>query len=240
MFRKAFKFIKNFVVLFFLISIGWVIVDRFVPVVVTPLMLIRTAESVFSGETPKISKKWVPIEKISHNMIQAAVAAEDDQFLHHHGFSFEAINQAIEHNKRSRRIRGGSTISQQTAKNVFLWPQRSYVRKGLEAYFTVLIELFWSKERIMEVYLNVIEMGDGIYGVEAASMEYFGKHASKLTKSEAALIAACLPNPRRFNPAHPSGYVLRRQGRIMAMMNKIEPVYFEHWEFSFPKHKKRK
>ncbi|HOK35838.1 MAG TPA: monofunctional biosynthetic peptidoglycan transglycosylase [Paludibacteraceae bacterium] len=234
------KFLKNFFVLFVIISVGWVIFYRFVPVFFTPLMLIRSVEAISDGEAPKINKKWVSIEKISPNMIQAVAAAEDDQFMEHHGFSFEAIHKAIQHNKRSRRIRGGSTISQQTAKNVFLWPHRSYLRKGLEAYFTVLIELFWTKERIMEVYLNVIETGDGIYGVEAASLEYFGKHASKLTKPEAALIAACLPNPRRFNPAHPSPYILRRQAAIMRMMEKISPVEFHKTSvFKKTKHKHR-
>lgn len=191
-------------------------------------MAIRSAEAIFQGETPRNSKKWVPIEKISPNMVQAVVATEDNLFMHHKGFSVSDIQKAIEHNKKGKRIRGGSTISQQTAKNVFLWPQRSYVRKGLEVYFTVLIELFWSKERIMEVYLNVIEMGDGIYGVEAAFNVYFDKNAAKLTKSQAALIAVCLPNPRKFNAGKPSPYIVRRKTKVVSLMGKIGTVDFEN------------
>jgi monofunctional biosynthetic peptidoglycan transglycosylase len=176
---------------------------------------------------PKNSKRWVPIEKISPHMIQAVVAAEDNRFLEHHGFSFVDMKKAWKNNQKGRRIRGGSTISQQTAKNVFLWNKRSYLRKGLEAYFTVLIELFWSKERIMEVYLNSIEMGDGIYGVQAAAMEHFGKDADRLSRSQAALIAVCLPNPRKFNPARPSSYIQRRKYQVMNLMYKIPKVDFD-------------
>jgi monofunctional biosynthetic peptidoglycan transglycosylase len=201
--------------------------DRFTPVYITPLMVIRSVEYMVKGEFPKNSKAWVPIDEISPNMVQAVVASEDNLFLSHHGFSVDAITKAFEHNQYGKRLRGGSTISQQTAKNVFLFPQRSYIRKGLEAYFTVLIELIWNKKRIMEVYLNVIEMGDGVYGVEAASQEYFGIHASQLSKSQAALIAACLPNPRRFDAAHPSGYIQRREGRILSIMAKVGPVNFD-------------
>ncbi|HHT22298.1 MAG TPA: monofunctional biosynthetic peptidoglycan transglycosylase [Bacteroidales bacterium] len=212
---------------FFIISIGWVILARFVPVLVTPLMLIRSVEAIADGEKPKIVKKWVPIEEISPNMIQAVVASEDNLFMQHNGFSFKDIEKAIEHNKKGKRIRGGSTISQQTAKNVFLWPQRSWIRKGLEAYFTILIEFFWTKERIMEVYLNIIETGDGIYGVQAAAQTYFNKDAKKLTKSQSALIAVCLPNPRKFNPAKPSPYINRRKNQIVSLMGKIEKVDFD-------------
>ncbi len=212
---------------FFIISIGWVILARFVPVLVTPLMLIRSVEAIADGEKPKIVKKWVPIEEISPNMIQAVVASEDNLFMEHNGFSLKDIEKAIEHNKKGKRIRGGSTISQQTAKNVFLWPKRSWVRKGFEAYFTVLIEFFWTKERIMEVYLNVIETGDGIYGVQAAAQVYFGKDAKNLTKSQSALIAVCLPNPRRFNPAKPSSYITRRKNHIVNLMGKIKRVDFD-------------
>lgn len=223
---RTFKFLKMFFLACFVFSIVWVVLARFIPVYVTPLMVIRSVESIVQGEMPKISKSWVPIDEISPNMIQAVVASEDNLFLTHYGFSFNDINKAIKHNNKGKRIRGGSTISQQTAKNVFLWPNRSYLRKGLEAYFTVLIELIWSKERIMEVYLNVIEMGDGIYGVQAASLEHFGVNASQLSKSQAALIAACLPNPRRFNAGHPSGYIERRKSRIVSLMNKLGPVDF--------------
>ena len=163
--RRIGRIVRNSVIVFFVMSIVWVLIDWITPVFITPLMLMRSVESVIEGKMPKNSKVWVSIDNISPNMVQAVVSSEDDLFLTHHGFSFDAINKAFEHNQKGKRIRGGSTISQQTAKNVFLFPQRSYVRKGLEAYFTVLMELSWSKKRIMEVYLNVIEMGDGIYGI---------------------------------------------------------------------------
>lgn len=220
------RFMRTLVIVFFVGSIGWVLLARFVPVYLTPLMFIRSVEAVIDGEMPRNEKKWVSIDKISPNMIQAVVASEDNLFKTHYGFSFDDIGKAIKHNKKGRRLRGGSTISQQTAKNVFLWPQRSYIRKGLEAYFTVLIELIWSKERIMEVYLNVIETGDGVYGVEAASQRFFNKSAAKLTKSQAALIAASLPNPRKFKIGNPSGYMLRRQAKIKSLMGKIHQVKF--------------
>ena len=224
---RALKFIRNVFLILIALSIVSVILARFLPVYVTPLMIIRSVESLVEGEMPKNSKRWVHIDDISPNMVQAVVASEDNLFLSHYGFSFKGITKAYEHNQKGKKVRGGSTISQQTAKNVFLFPQRSYIRKGLEAYFTVLIELIWSKERIMEVYLNVIEMGDGVYGVEAASLEHFGVHASKLSKSQAALIAACLPNPRRFDAGHPSGYIQRRKSRILNLMRKIGQVDFD-------------
>ena len=223
---RVFKFIGKLLLVLILLSVIWVIVLRFVPVYFTPLMGIRTVEAWRSDEKPKNNKTWVPIEEISPYMVKAVIASEDNLFVQHNGFSVEDIQKAIEENKEGKRIRGGSTISQQTAKNVFLWPKRSYLRKALEAYFTVLTELFWSKERIMEVYLNVIEMGKGIYGVEAAAQEYFHTSAAKLNKPQAALIAVCLPNPRKFNPANPSPYIQRRQIQIMSLMNKIPPVDF--------------
>jgi monofunctional biosynthetic peptidoglycan transglycosylase len=224
--KRLLRIIRNVILIFFVISIGWTILARFVPVFVTPLMMIRSVESLVAGKMPKNSKQWVSIENISPYMIQAVVAAEDNLFLEHHGFSFVDIKNAWKNNQKGKRIRGGSTISQQTAKNVFLWNKRSYLRKGLEAYFTVLIELFWSKERIMEVYLNCIEMGDGIYGVQAAALEYFGKDADRLSRSQAALIAVCLPNPRKFNPARPSSYIIRRKNQMMNLMYKIPKVDF--------------
>jgi len=223
---RLWRFIRTLFIVFFIGSISWVIITRFIPVYLTPLMIIRSVEAVIDEEMPHNEKKWVSIDQISPNMIQAVVASEDNLFKTHYGFSFNDIGKAIKHNNRSKRIRGGSTISQQTAKNVFLWPNRSYFRKGLEAYFTVLIELAWSKERIMEVYLNVIETGDGVYGVEAASQKYFDKSAAKLTKSQAALIAASLPNPRKFKIGNPSGYMLRRQAKIKSLMGKIHQVKF--------------
>ena len=238
--RRLWRIFRNSVIVFFALSIVWVLIDWFAPIFVTPLMVQRSIEFVLKGEMPKNSKTWVSIDEISPNMVQAVVASEDNLFLSHHGFSVEDMSKAFEHNLKGRRIRGGSTISQQTAKNVFLFPHRSYVRKGLEAYFTVLMELSWSKKRIMEVYLNVIEMGDGIYGIEAASLEYFGIHASQLSKSQAALIAACLPNPRRFKANHPSGYIQRRQGHIIAVMSKVGPVIFDKVQSQPAKKHKRK
>jgi len=225
--NRFWRLLRNLVLIFFITSISWVLLARFLPVYITPLMLIRSTESLFSGELPRNSKTWTPIENISPNMIQAVVASEDNKFLKHHGFSINDIEKAIKHNKKGKRIRGGSTISQQTAKNVFLWPHRSYFRKGLEAYFTVLIEFVWPKERIMEVYLNVIETGKGIYGVQAAAEEFFGTNASKLTKSQSALIAACLPNPRKYNPREPSAYIQKRRAKIEYIMSKIGTVNFD-------------
>ena len=233
------RLVRNLVILFFAISIGWVVLARFVPVYVTPLMFIRTVEALAAGEAPRNTKDWVSIDKISHNMVQAVVASEDNLFMQHHGFSVTDIEKAIKHNKKGKRIRGGSTISQQTAKNVFLWPKRSYLRKGLEAYFTVLIELFWSKERIMEVYLNVIEMGDGVYGVQAAAQTYFNKDALQLTKSQSALIAACLPNPRKYSASNPSSYIQRRKSKIVSLMGKIEQVDFDKKKLTEEKKRKR-
>ena len=233
------RLFRNLVLLFFATSIGWVILARFVPVYVTPLMFIRSVEALAAGEVPRNSKDWVSMDKISRNMVQAVVASEDNLFVQHHGFSVNDIEKAIKHNKKGKRIRGGSTISQQTAKNVFLWPKRSYLRKGLEAYFTVLIELFWSKERIMEVYLNVIEMGDGVYGVQAAAQTYFNKDALQLTKSQSALIAACLPNPRKYSASNPSSYIQRRKSKIVSLMGKIEQVDFDKKKKTEEKKRKR-
>ncbi|UYL07320.1 monofunctional biosynthetic peptidoglycan transglycosylase [Bdellovibrio sp. SKB1291214] len=201
--------------LFFVTSIGFVLLYRFVPVYITPLMVIRSAQSIFSDKFVGINHDWVPLEEISPSMQKAVLKAEDYRFFDHSGFDFDAIEKAIKYNKTHKRSRGASTISQQTAKNVFLWPTRDWVRKGLEAYFTVLIEFTWPKERIMEVYLNVIEMGPGVYGVEAASQKYFKKKAKNISASQASLIAAVLPNPRRLRIDRPSNYVVRRQQRIL-------------------------
>lgn len=201
---------------FFALSLISVIAFRFVPVFITPLMVIRSVSSIFGDELIGIEKDWVPLEEISPAMRAAVIKTEDYNFYEHHGFDFEAIQKAYEYNKTHARKKGASTISQQTAKNVFLWPSRNWLRKGLEAYFTVLIEVAWPKERILEVYLNVIELGPGVYGVEAASQKYF-KHSSKnLNSYQAARIAAVLPNPNRFKIDRPSNYILKRQRRIMA------------------------
>ncbi|EMS34786.1 Monofunctional biosynthetic peptidoglycan transglycosylase [Mariniradius saccharolyticus AK6] len=223
--RRFFRLIFKIILWFFILSIGFTILYRFVPVPITPLMVIRLWEQAWDEKKDiRLTKDWVSMSKISRHMPQAVVAAEDQKFLDHWGFDMEAMEKAWEGNKRGKRIKGASTITQQTAKNVFLWPNRNFVRKGLEAYFTLLMELLWSKERIMEVYLNVIEMGDGIYGIEAAAQTYFKKPAAKLNRSEAAVIAAVLPNPRRWNPSRPTGYIRGRQSWIMRQMNNLAPV----------------
>jgi monofunctional biosynthetic peptidoglycan transglycosylase len=212
---------------FFGLSIGLVIIYRFLPVPITPLMVIRVFEQAFDPDKDiRLYKDWVSIAKISKNAPQAVIAAEDQKFLDHNGFDVEAMKKAWENNKKGKRIKGASTITQQTVKNVFLWPSRSYIRKGLEAYFTVLVELLWSKERIIEVYLNVIEMGEGVYGIEAAAQTYYKKPAEKLSRSQAAMIAAVLPNPRRWKPSNPTAYIKGRQSWILRQMNNLNPVGF--------------
>ncbi|MFV8837184.1 monofunctional biosynthetic peptidoglycan transglycosylase [Salinimicrobium soli] len=215
--RKFFRFLLKLVLWLFAFSVLMVVLYKWVPVPFTPLMAIR----YFEHPDEKIRHDWVPMEEISPNLPLAVVASEDQNFASHNGFDYDAIKKAIEESKRRKKSRGASTISQQTAKNVFLWPHRSWFRKGLEVYFTFLIELIWSKERIMEVYLNSIEMGKGIYGAEAASQAWFGKPAARLTQYEAAALAAVLPNPRvyRANPA--SSYIQQRKGWIVRQMNNL-------------------
>lgn len=211
---------------FFLVSVLWVLAYRFINPPITLLMVQRNWERKTNDKSFKIDKKWVDFEDISDNMKRAAVSAEDQLFLKHLGFDIKAIEKAYSNNAKGKKVKGGSTISQQTAKNVFLWPGRSYVRKAFEAYFTLLIELLWSKERILEVYLNVIEMGDGIYGAEAAAQAYYGKSCRNLSRSEAALIAACFPNPLRWNPKKPTAYIKHRQYLIMRNMRRLGPLDF--------------
>lgn len=213
---KIFKFIAKTLLALLIFTVLWVVIYRFVPVPGTPLMLIRK----ISEGTP-INHTWVPMEKISPDMAIAVVASEDAHFMEHNGFDWKQIEQAYTDAEKGKRLRGASTISQQTAKNVFLWPGRSWVRKGLEAYFTVLIEFFWSKERIMEVYLNSIETGEGLYGIAAVAEMNFKKSPDKLTKRECALIAATLPNPRRFSSKKPSKYIIKRQTAILKEMKYI-------------------
>jgi len=224
---RLFKYLlKLFVTGFFGITILWVLLYRFVNPPITLLMIDRGFERKAAGKGWKIDKTWVPFDQISINMKKAAVAAEDQLFLEHHGFDLRAIERAIDKNQHSNKLIGGSTISQQTAKNVFLWPGRSYVRKAFEAYFTMLIETFWSKQRIMEVYLNVIEMGDGIYGIEAASQTYFKHPAYELTKQQASLITGVLPNPHKWSPVKPTRYIRHRSYLIMKNMRRLGPLDF--------------
>jgi monofunctional biosynthetic peptidoglycan transglycosylase len=208
-------------VLFLATSILAVLMFRWVPPFTTAVMMEHRVNSWFHLQASGVDYKWVSWDRISKLAAIAAIAAEDQNFPNHRGFDFKSIEKAIDAHNRGRRLRGASTISQQVAKNVFLWSGRSYIRKGLEAYFTVLIELLWPKRRILEVYLNVAELGDGIYGVEAASRRYFRKPAAKLTSSEAALLAAVLPNPIRFKVDKPSGYVRARRDWILQQMDQL-------------------
>jgi len=224
--QKIKQIIMWIVVAFFASTILSVIALRWLPVYFTPLMFIRLAEQVDEGKSMTLHHHWVPLEKISPSLPTAVMASEDARFLEHHGFDYKAIEQAAMRNMKhpEKRKLGASTISQQTAKNVFLWPGRSWVRKGFEVYFTTLIELMWTKQRIMEVYLNSIEMGDGIYGADAVAEHHFNTTAEQLTKAQCALIAASLPNPRRFNSARPSGYMLKRQARILREMRFVKKL----------------
>ncbi len=222
--RFLFKLILWLVIAFFGSTILAVVLYRYIPVYVTPLMLIRACEQLKKGESPSWHHHWIALDEMSPSMPVAVMASEDQRFLLHRGFDFDAIKKAEEHNKQGKTIHGASTISQQTAKNVFLWQGRSWLRKGLEAYFTILIEFFWGKHRIMEVYLNSIEMGNGIYGTYAVAKQNFNKMPSELTRSECALIAATLPNPRKFSSASPSPYMLKRQ-RFIENQMKFIPLF---------------
>ena len=220
----------------FIMTLLWVLVYRFVPIPGTPLMLIRKV-----SEGIPITKSWTPLEEINPDMIVAVVAAEDAHFIEHNGFDWQQIEKAYDESQNGKRLRGASTISQQTAKNVFLWPGRSWLRKGVETYFTALIELFWSKERIMEVYLNCIETGEGLYGVAAVTEANFKKTPDKLTKKECALIAATLPNPRKFSSKKPSKYIIKRQKAILKEMDfirnsNLNPLSESRPKKSPPKH----
>lgn len=222
--RMIRRWVARILLFFFVSTILAVVIYRFAPVPVTPLMLLRLYEQHKKGETVQLHHHWVALSHMSAHMPVAVIASEDQRFMQHHGFDFREIGNALSDQLDGKRRRGGSTISQQTAKNVFLWPGRSWVRKGFEVYFTVLIEIFWSKERIIEVYLNSIEMGQGIYGADAVAEYHFNTTADKLTKSQCALIAASLPNPRRYNSARPNGYMLRRQARILREMKFVKPL----------------
>ena len=225
-FKIIIGLIKKAIFWFLAISLVWVLIYRFINPPITFLMLQRAVERKIDGKDLKIDKSWIRIEDVSTNLKRAAIAGEDINFLNHRGFDFKAMETAFEKNKKGKKVRGGSTISQQTAKNVFLWPGRSYIRKAFEAYFTVLIELLWGKERILEVYLNVIEMGDGIYGAEAAVQNYWGKSASSISKSQAALLVAVLPNPLRWSPARPTRFVYYKQGLILRNMRSLKKLPF--------------
>ena len=221
---RPLRWIRLAVLFFFASSVLAVLLFRFVPPPLTPLMAIRCLEDIVSGHLPKLSKDWTRLGKISPRLAEAVVASEDQLFFDHNGFDWEAIRSAFSVNGSGKRKIGASTITQQTAKNLFLWPDRSWARKGLEAYFTLLLELLWSKRRILEVYLNIIETGDGVYGAEAAALRYFQVPSARLTAPQAALIAAILPNPRVWSPANPTGYIRRRQTWILRQMDHTGPL----------------
>lgn len=224
---RLFKYLFKLIIIgFFGVTILWVLLLRFINPPITLLMIERGFQRKAAGKDWKIDKDWVRFEDMSINIKKAAVASEDQLFLEHHGFDLRAIERAIDKNQHSNKLIGGSTISQQTAKNVFLWPGRSYIRKVFEAYFTMLIETLWSKERIMEVYLNVIEMGDGVYGIEAASETYFNRHAAELNKQQAALIVGVWPNPLKWSPVKPTRYIRHRSYLIMKNMRRLGPLDF--------------
>lgn len=220
MIKKLIRFIFKLLLWFIGLTVLWVLVYKFVSVPFTPLMAIRSIEG---DEEFKLSHQWVPIDEIAPELTLAVICAEDQRFVHHNGFDREAIEKALESNKSGGRLRGGSTISQQTAKNVFLWPKRSWVRKGFETYFTFLIETLWSKERILEVYLNSIEMGEGIFGAQAAADYWFDKAPADLSPQNAAAIAAILPNPRNYSANPPTPYISRRIAWILRQMRNYGP-----------------
>ena len=221
-----FRWIWKVMLWFFGLSVVSVLIFKWVPVPFTPLMVTRIIEFKLDGNDAIYSHKWVPLEEISPNLQKAVIASEDGNYLKHYGFDFNAMQKAFKNNTKGKRLKGGSTISQQTAKNVFLWQGRSYIRKGLEAYFTVLIELIWGKERIMEVYLNSIEMGNGVYGAQEAARHWYRKGAIDLTKKEAAGIAAILPNPRKYKASNSSSYINSRKVKIMRVMRHLGKIEY--------------
>ena len=216
------RWLRNILIFFFTSTILSVVILKYVPVYITPLMLIRAVEAMVDGKEPVIHHRWVPLEQISHNLPQAVMASEDNLFLKHGGFDLEQIQKAQLEAQEGKRQRGASTISQQTARNVFLWQQRSWLRKGLEAYFTFLIEKIWGKERIMEAYLNSIEMGRGIYGADAVARINFNTTPDRLTKDQCAYIAVSLPNPRQRDSAHPTAWMKKTHNTIKKRMTQID------------------
>ena len=222
---KIFHTLFIIIMLFFALSFFQVILLKWINPFTSSVMIQRQIEKVFSGGG-FIHYSWVDYDNISKQVALAVVASEDQNFPYHIGFDFEQIDKAIKENKRRRHLRGASTITQQLAKNLFLWEGQSFIRKGIEAYYTVLLEYFWSKERILEVYLNIAEMGKDVFGVGAASIIFFNKLPIRLTKSEGALIAAVLPNPKRYSIKYPSGYVRSRQQWVMKQMDSLGGVSY--------------
>ncbi len=228
MFRYLLRFILFFVIFWFAWSILSVAVLRFMPVTITPLKVVRLFEN-FDSQGLKVRSKWRPIEKIDESMIRAVIAAEDNNFMEHSGIDYDAVKKAIDEHKRGKPLRGASTISQQTAKNVFCLPYRWWTRKAMETYYTFLIEVIWGKKRIMEVYLNVIETGPNMYGVEATANRVYRKKADALNLYEASMIASVLPNPLVRDLKNPSTYVVSRAAKIRANMRNLPPVEMERF-----------
>lgn len=224
MIRKILFWILKAMAIFFGVTVLWVLLYRWVN---PPITWLHISDQIFQEESSTYHYEWVDGDQISPYMKLAVVSSEDNNFMTHNGFDWEAIEKARKYNETHKKKRGASTISQQTAKNVFLWPSRSWVRKGLEVYFTFLIETFWSKERILEVYLNVIEMGPCVYGVQSASTLYFHTSPNQLTREQCALIASCLPNPKKFTLSKPTRYMRKRQKVILRMMSCLGNDYFE-------------
>lgn len=216
--RRIIKFFFRLIIILLLLSVGSVVLYRYVPVPITPLMVRNAIGDAIEGKPIKIRHDWVPLTEMSPHLKSAVIASEDQRFYSHDGFDWKEISNAIEERRSGKRKRGGSTISQQTAKNVYTFCTSTWARKGIETYYTLLIEWIWPKERILEVYLNSIEMGPGIYGAEAVAQEHFGKPAAKLTRAECALIAATLPNPKRYSSKTPSQYMRKRQRDILNQM----------------------
>lgn len=218
--RKALRWTGRLVIGFFLLSLLMVLSLRWINPITSSFMLQRQWEAWWSGQDQfELRYEWVSWNNIAWEVKVAAVTSEDQRFADHWGIDLEQVQKAIRENRRGEELRGASTITQQTAKNLFLWPARSYIRKGLEAYFALLIELLWPKYRILEVYLNIAEFGNGIYGVEAASEYFFNSSADRLSRSQAALMVTALPSPRRYNLSSPSSYMYRRQNWILRYMN---------------------
>ncbi|MCU0442268.1 MAG: monofunctional biosynthetic peptidoglycan transglycosylase [Bacteroidia bacterium] len=220
--KQSWQWVIMLLLLGFQLTLFFVILYRIMPVPVTPLHLVRVYEQLRDGKEVKLKKDWTSIDYVSEKFCLAVITAEDAKFNRHYGFDFEQIQNSIERGlKRGKKLRGASTISQQTAKNLFFTPKRSWIRKVPEVIITLTLELLWTKKRILEVYINIIEMGDGIYGAEAAALYYFQKPSSKLTSRESSLIAACLPNPRKWKANKPTSYINRKANRIQNLMHYI-------------------
>ena len=221
MIKNITKTLLKIVLAFLFVTSLLIIIFRFLPIPSSSFMIQKRISNLFIGNSENINYDWVEYHKISNSIKLAVIAAEDQKFFDHFGFDLKSISQAIDQNKRNKKVRGASTITQQTAKNLFLWSGKSFVRKGLEAYFTLLLEILWSKERVLEVYLNIAEFGENVYGVKAASQKFFNKDPKKLTYNNAASLASVLTNPVRFKVNSPSKYLYSRIIWIKKQMNQL-------------------